>query len=125
MEKETICWQCQNYAKCSWYNGIPVENWDATPTQIHYLRHGKPYTVHSYCVHKCPLFVADRLQEVRVDQIAALLGISTRTFYRISKNEINERLKEKGFKMHIHDLYEEKPSYYLERIGGADVSNKG
>lgn len=120
MRKETLCWECQNYSKCSWYNGKPVEGWEATPTKMRYVMRGKLYTVRSYCVHKCPLFVEDRLREVRVEDIAAMLHISTRTFYRLSRSDINARLKNLGYAMHIYDLHEEKPYYILEKLGGAN-----
>lgn len=50
--KQTICWGCQNYSKCSWAIGIPVKGWDATPTQKSDYK--------SYCVHSCPQYLAEK-----------------------------------------------------------------
>lgn len=56
---KSICWDCQNaYAhKCCWFkNYTPVENWVAKKKK--YLIDRKNHT--SYCVLKCPNFVADK-----------------------------------------------------------------
>ena len=127
MEKETICWGCQNYAKCSWSKGIPVENWDATPTEIIdvYGTERAPRVVKSFCVHSCPQYLADRKQEVSVEDISKIIKISPRTFFRWikskkSKYKIKQKLKDKGYLLHIY-RFEGRSQYSLEKV--ADESN--
>lgn len=122
IEKETICWECKNYAKCSWKDGIPVKNWKATPTIIVNKNvGGEKVETPSFLVEQCPQFVQDKWQ-VTAGEVAKICGICRRDFYRLSKEEIIERLKEKGYMLYIYDLNEDKKGkakkscYYIEKI---------
>lgn len=85
MKKETICWGCKNYAKCSWNKGIPVEGWDAEPTSFYDRYKGDTRLVRSYCVKACPMFEADdEIEEVypkkiRLAELAEIAGVAVRT----------------------------------------------
>lgn len=118
MKKETICWKCQNFAKCSWSRGIPVENWDATPTIRKEIEDGEEIITRSYCVNSCPQFLEDVLVEKEIEEITKMLGISRRTFFRWKKtNELVDQLKEKGY------LFSQRNKrFYLEKIGGQNES---
>lgn len=129
MKKETICWNCQNYSKCSWSIGIPVENWDATPTEYIDIqgKDHKPHIVKGFCVNSCPQFKADPIQKCKVEEICKIIGFKKCKFFDWVKVKsklaiIQEILKEKGFKLHIYDKVcndnEAKiiKQYYLEKV---------
>lgn len=131
MEKATICWGCQNFSKCSWSRGVPVENWEATPTEI-INRNGKFVEIEtSYCVHSCPQFKADTKQGATVRQIGDIVNKSMRTMFRwLADKEKTKRLrkmlKDKGYILHIcKEIYDDTgncfKTYYLERV--EDESN--
>lgn len=127
MEKETICWGCQNFSKCSWSKGVPVENWDATPTMVlNYDGKENLHIVESYCVNSCPQFKADAKQRTSVREIAKIIGKYIRTVFRYlaSKEKtlyLRELLKQKGYKLHICKEIQDDTgnclrTYYLERV---------
>lgn len=127
MEKETLCWGCANYSKCSWSKGIPVENWEATPTKITNRDGGIPHTIDSFFVHSCPQYIADARQTTSVKQIATIVGKHERTIARLLVNKertrhLCELLKEKGYILYICKEYygnsgRFRRAYYLERVG--------
>lgn len=48
--KDTICWNCANYCKCSWHKTFtPVDGWTAEKV----IKNGVGET---YCVKSCPMF---------------------------------------------------------------------
>lgn len=122
MEKETLCWGCQNYSKCSWSRGIPVENWEATPTTF-IDKYGNAeddgtIEVHSFVVHKCPQYIPDTIQKTTINEIAKIVGVNKRTLYRHFQDtekskEILKRLREKGYKLRTYAC---SPYYWLEKI---------
>ena len=115
MKKETICWDCKNYAKCSWKDGIPVKGWKATPTEIaNKYENGTIKTISSFRVEQCPQFEQDKIQ-VTAKEIAKICGFSERYFWRVDIAYIKGKLKDKGFKLFIikDDL---KNHYYIEKI---------
>ena len=127
MKKETLCWSCQNYAKCSWATKkIPVENWEATPTRFkdvlgNKLENGEyssTIIVDSFCVHKCPQYLADKIQVSSQKEIAKIVGVHWRSLYRAFQDsekskQILNTLKEKGYKLRVYD---EDNYYYLEKL---------
>ena len=119
-EKETICWQCKNYAKCSWADGIPVKGWKATPTEIIDVYGGghKPKIVHSYRVEQCPQFVQDKRQ-VTVKEIAEIVGVSEREIHRKKQHNgirrLKALLKDKGYRLYVYDDNKVN-EYYIEKI---------
>lgn len=131
MKKETICWGCQNYNKCSWAKGTPVKGWEATPTVIVNDYGNRVEKVESFCVHNCPEYLPDRKQKYTAEEIGNIIGLkknSVVTYARDRQRRLHLRqmLKEKGFLLHIHkeindDSGKIKRSYYLERV--ANESN--
>ena len=119
-EKETICWDCQNYSRCSWSRGKPVKGWKATPTEsIDNFGGGDTRIIHSFLVEACPHFKADKKRRVLFKEIAEIIGVCERAAYRTKQRKgigrIKDLLKEKGYKLHVYKE-EEKHSYYLEKI---------
>ena len=101
-DKETLCWKCANYSRCSWCDGIPVKGWKATPTVVH--DSDKDYN--SFLVEDCPLFEADKKEETTTEGIAQVLGRTSRSvasaLRRVdSMARLCGALKEKGYKLHI------------------------
>lgn len=124
--KETICWGCQNFAKCSWARGVPVEGWDATPTKIRHCTNGNVEITSSYCVHSCPQFKADAKQRVSVKTIGDIVNKDKRTIFRYLADKkkrlyLRELLRDKGYILHIckdicDDYGNALRSYYLEKV---------
>lgn len=58
MEKQTICWQCQNATgHCEWSKNFkPVKGWKAKETKIY-------DKVQSFVVLSCPKFIQDKIQK--------------------------------------------------------------
>ena len=75
-EKETICWECANYSRCSWSVGIPVKGWTAKPTRVVNIISGYPHIMDSFLVEACPQFEADRKRRVVAKEIADIIGKS-------------------------------------------------
>ncbi len=133
MEKETLCWSCQNFSKCSWSRGVPVENWDATPTIIKDNSNNVIKEIHSYCVHSCPQFEADLLQRVSTQEIAGVINKSRNTVFRCLKTRretkrLREMLAAKGYKLYIYkevcdDYGNAVTEYYLEKLRGVNESS--
>lgn len=102
-EKETICWDCQNYSRCSWSRGTPVKGWKATPTKYKDVYGGgnDAIIVRSFLVEECPHFKADRKQRTTIKEISGILGKSERSVYRLISNKgvhrLKDLLKEKGY----------------------------
>lgn len=119
MKKETLCWRCQNFSKCSWSRGKPVKDWDAEPTVVQDYSSGVLEEIHSYCVNSCPQFVSDVAgKETNGKEMAKILGISESTLYReLKRSEISvqKMFKEKGYKLTIYKAYILK-TYYLNKI---------
>lgn len=126
MSKETLCWRCQNFSKCSWSRGVPVKDWDATPTIIKNWSGDGYVKTKSYIVNACPQFVCDVVGvRTSIEAMAEILGISERTVFRWvlgNKVKIINEMKKKGYKLTIY-----KPNirnyYYLSKIGGENESN--
>ena len=124
MGSETLCWECANFAKCSWSRGVPVEGWDATKTKI-ISEEGE---MCSFCVHSCPQFKEEEKRRKSVKEIGAIIGISKSTMFRYLERKkgrlkIRELLKIKGYKLHMYndvcnDEGKEIRRYYLEKLGG-------
>lgn len=101
-EEETLCWGCQNYARCSWADGVPVEGWDATPTKIYH----SDGIIDSFFVHKCPLFKADVKREITAEGIGDIVGLSKAHVLRIVRTKggralLRAKLRKKGYKLYI------------------------
>ena len=119
MRKETLCWSCQNFAKCSWSRGVPVENWDATPTKyIDKCEGRESRVVESFIVNKCPQYLADKLRRSSTNEIGKLVGLNWRTVVRHfadakKSKKLLKKLEKQGYKLRVfpHDDY-----YYLEKI---------
>ena len=125
MKKETLCWRCQNFSKCSWSRGVPVKDWDAEPTVVQDYSSGVLEEIHSYCVNSCPQFKSDIAgTEVTVGEIADILGLCRRQTFRLLKTHkqrvINE-LKAKGYELTTYKAYV-LTTYYLNKIGGSNES---
>lgn len=119
-EKETICWDCQNYSRCSWSRGIPVKGWKATPTKFKDVCGGKETViVNSFLVEDCPHFKPDKKRRVLFKDIAKIIGVGERKAYRIKQRKgvgrIKDLLAEKGYKLRVYKG-EEKNQYYIEKI---------
>lgn len=125
MKKETLCWRCQNFSKCSWSRGVPVENWDADPTIVQDYSDGVLEEIHSYCVNSCPQFKSDIAGvQTTIEEMAKILGISARTLFRELKRSearVKKALEAKGYKLTIYKAYVLK-TYYLNKIGGSNES---
>lgn len=125
MKKETLCWRCQNFSKCSWSRGVPVENWDAEPTVVQDYSSGVLEEIHSYCVNSCPQFKSDVAgEQTTIEEMAKILGISARTLFRElkrSETRVKKALEAKGYKLTIYKAYVLK-TYYLNKIGGSNES---
>ena len=122
-EKETLCWECQNYSRCSWSRGKPVKGWKATPTVIvNRNNYGdKAHVTHSFLVEACPHFKPDKKRGVLFVEIAEILGKTERSAYRLKQEKgigrIKDLLAEKGYKLHVCKG-EEQNSYFIEKING-------
>ena len=129
-KKETICWGCQNFAKCSWSRGVPVENWDATPTKIvNRYNDGTKQTINSYCVHSCPQYLADKpkYKLTTIKDVAGIVGKCEETVFwylksNIGRIKLKKMLKEKGYNFYWYRAGRNHTHYYLENIGGANES---
>ena len=120
-EKETICWDCRNYSRCSWSRGKPVKGWKATPTLI--VNKGidgeKARITRSYLVEECPHFKHDKKRSVLYRDLAKIIGVSERSAHRIKMTKgigrIKDLLAEKGYKLHVckGDI---ACKYFLEKI---------
>lgn len=119
MRKETLCWSCQNFAKCSWARGVPVENWEATPTRFIDRCKGKEdKIVESYIVHSCPQYLADKIKRSSRKEIGELIGVGERTVNRhfedpIKSKRLLKKLEKKGYKLRV---FSHDDRYYLEKI---------
>lgn len=118
--KETICWDCRNYSRCSWSRGKPVKGWKATPTEfVDNLGGGEIRVVHSFLVEECPHFKADRKRRVLFKDIAEIIGANERTAYRIKQRKgigrIKDLLAKKGYKLHVCKG-EGVNQYFVEKI---------
>jgi hypothetical protein len=117
--KDTLCWDCQNYSRCSWAVGIPVKGWKATPTKIVDEYGDNIKTVDSFLVEACPHFKHDKKRRVLFKDIAKIIGKSERSAHRIKERKgigrIKDLLAEKGYKLHVckGDILCE---YFLEKI---------
>ena len=125
MKKETLCWRCQNFSKCSWSRGVPVKDWDAEPTIVQNYSNGLLEEVHSYCVNSCPQFKSDiEGKEVTVEEIGAILGLGRSQTFRLlkqSETKVKKALEEKGYKLTIYKAYVLK-TYYLNKMDGGNES---
>lgn len=105
-KQRTLCWSCQNFSKCSWSKGIPVDGWKATKTII-YNAYGNVYApIESYCVHECPQYVEDEILEIGLIDIAKILELSQMQALRLSRNrpkELKARMLLKGYEFVDHD----------------------
>lgn len=119
MEKETICWNCRNYSRCSWSRGKPVKGWKATPTKVENVIDGYLHVVNSFLVEDCPHFKPDKKQRVYFADIAKIIGTTTRYAYRLKEvkgiGRLKDLLQEKGYKLHVCKG-DERCEYYLEKI---------
>lgn len=128
--RETICWTCKNYAKCSWSRGVPVEGWDATPTICDILiRNGEPERyIESFCVHSCPCYEDEDKMLLSAKELARFLGVGAATVYLRHKQPYGELLlqamvEEKGYK--LCDISGKKiKKYYLKKMEGVNEGNK-
>lgn len=125
MKKETLCWRCQNFSKCSWSRGVPVENWDAEPTVVQDWSDGVLEEIHSYCVNSCPQFKSDIAgTQTNIVEMAKILDVSVRTLFReLARSEarVKKAFEAKGYKLTIYKAYVLK-TYYLNKIGGGNES---
>lgn len=114
-EKETICWDCQNYSRCSWNDGKPVKGWKATPAIIK----DSGGDIHSYLVEDCPHFKRDKKSYATMDDISKIIGLSKQTIYReiriLGTGLLKHRLKEKGYKLYICEGNGSN-EHFLERL---------
>lgn len=118
-EKETLCWGCENYSRCSWADGIPVKGWKATPTEYIDKWGGVVRVVHSFLVEDCPQFVADKKRLTTAAEMGAILGKSASGFRLLLKRKgfkfVAADLKEKGYKFSVQKEGR-KRAFYLEKI---------
>lgn len=104
-EQETLCWQCANYSRCSWADGIPVKGWEATPTIVRDF----DGDFSSFLVTKCPLFKEDTKKYVTREDIAKIVGKSSSVVAQALKTRggiifLRSWLKEKGYKLYMFDV---------------------
>lgn len=127
--KETICWTCKNYAKCSWSRGVPVEGWDATPTICDFvIRDGEvERAIESFCVHSCPCYEDEGKMLLSAKDLARFLGVNVKTVYLRHEQPYGEYLlkaatEAKGYKLYISGKKIKK--YYLKKLEGVNEGNK-
>lgn len=104
-KKETLCFSCQNFTRCSWANGIPVKGWEATPTIVQ----DRDGDFSSYLVTKCPLFKEDEKREVTQAEIAQILGIGRWSVKDMLSTQggtifLRHLLKKEGYKLLIFQV---------------------
>lgn len=91
MTESSICWRCQNACrKCPWSKNFePIAGWKAIPTKIY--SHDKIY-IDSFFVKKCPLFVEDEKNMIRVslEWVSNKLGLTKRAVNKMTYNELIE-----------------------------------
>ena len=100
-EEETLCWDCQNYARCSWADGVPVEGWSATPTKIYH----SDGIIDSFLVKTCPMFKADTKRAVTTQELGDMLGFSRTHVARMIRTRggfliLRAKLREHGYKLY-------------------------
>jgi len=122
--KETICWDCKNYSRCSWSRGKPVKGWKATPTEFIDKLGNEKRIVRSFLVEDCPHFKAGA-RRVTIKEISQIIGKKERTIFRTiirkGRGFLFDLLEEKGYKLRV---YEELPNEqgqiehtcYIEKI---------
>lgn len=99
----TLCWNCQNFTKCSWSRGIPVKNWVAIPSRKN-----------SYKVIDCPQFLEDKIWGVTKPELVDILEIAKSKLDKISEAKLANLLLQKGYKFCFRDSGTK--TYYIERI---------
>lgn len=118
--EETLCWTCQNYSKCSWSKGIPVEGWKAKRVVRRYLYEKDV----SYLVYKCPQYLEDEEKEISLKELSKLIGIeyhiASRRLIR-TPNVLKLIASTKGYELYIYDeLDDGNKKCYIKKI-----DNKG
>ena len=70
MSKETLCWTCQNFSKCSWSEGVPINGWKAKPTKVKNKNENGILThIDSFLVEKCPEYEKDKMYKTTMKYI--------------------------------------------------------
>lgn len=116
-QKDTICWDCQNFMRCSWAHGKPVEGWTATPTIVR----DREGDFKSFIVEECPLFKEDAKKGVTIFEIAQILGKTRGTIISALRTRggtifLRGWLKEKGYKLKIFTYTRKDGLKYREFI---------
>lgn len=93
--EDTLCWSCKKcYGGCSWSKSFkPVEGWEADRTKVK----SKESDYSSYHVKSCPQYQPDEKRITTLAKIAVMVGVSERTLYRWSVEDITEAAKIKGY----------------------------
>lgn len=125
-ERETICWDCQNFSTCEWSNkGERVDGWVAVPTVVHEKGNWRNKAYDSYLVLACPKFKADSRVQIYIDELLKLLGIDYTAYKYIvetGKWNLLERIaKKQGYKLLISYVSEDSDQtgrnrYYIKKI---------
>lgn len=128
---DSLCWKCSRStdSSCSWSRAfIPVEGWDAEPTE----RYSEVYKT-SYCVRSCPQFKAydkrplkDIGTEKLCDAVMARVGADYMKILMSIKRETDKDHKarlesdahayERFFKSEYAEMFGINPIYMMEAI---------
>lgn len=128
---DSLCWKCSRStdSSCSWSRSfIPVEGWDAEPTE----RYSEVYKT-SYCVKECPMFKAyetdgfrDEGTEKLCDAVMARAGTDYMKLLQSIKRETDDKHRaelqkdtlvfERFFKSEYAELFGINPRYMMESI---------
>ena len=128
---DSLCWKCSRStdSSCSWSRDfIPVEGWDAKPTE----RYSEVYKT-SYCVRSCPQFKAHDTRplndigiEKLCDAVMARVGTDYMRLLMAIKRETDEGHKaqlqrdaipyERFFKSEYAEMFGINPTYMMESI---------
>lgn len=110
--KEQPCWSCNNFSRCKWSYGFPIENWVAEKSK------------YGYHIKECPEYEKEELngfRPIRVSEMAEILGMSIRkVFNRLasSPQRFIKLMRERGYELKIYkEDNEQYHYYYIKEIG--------
>lgn len=116
-KKNTLCWECRNFSKCSWSKGKPVEGWVAKPTTI---KNGNYPDIETFLVLECPKFIPEKFSSYSYKEIGEIIGKGREYVATLlSKNpyELEKLLREKGFSL---KRFVGNAGWHLEKIDNVE-----
>ena len=111
--KNSLCWDCANFSKCTWSRGKAVDGWIAKKVMVKDSHFGDFKT---YFVQECPHYEEDRIVKVSYANLAIILDEDEKYIQNAIHRHIDvlqTRLAEKGYRLR---RYEGNCYWWLERL---------